>query len=315
MNNQYTVAFGDLQISVHTNKTNDDKEYCDTPLPCASHSTQLNGKDEQLVRALHKSRIREMNKRTIRDNKFWDNQHINAVDTKPDAVPIVNNIPNVPEKIKRPFSENVKQKGLHTSLVKKDKKEQAPANSTRWIDKLPEAVRCVIDSDVMQEERESSTMIWSDVQGGNDMVRMEDFFMGSYNTHAIEKVLCWHCAVAIDVLHFRQFPFMLPFRYQQGTEYFMVKGYFCCWECVRGYVIDHGLSHLVGMLSSFLYKLYGRLIQVRPFCGRYSLQRFGGTYSYETYMNNTHSCNRERITHLMEWHPNINGCVRIVQRK
>ena len=51
--------------------------------------------------------------------------------------------------------------------------------------------------------------------------------------------------------------------------------YFCCWECVRVYIIEHGLSHLAGMLGAFLSKLYGKVIQIRPYCGKYSLEKFG----------------------------------------
>jgi len=313
----YTVAFGDLKISVQSNKSSEqDADEVVQVEECSSsfiHQKPLNGKDEQLVRAIYRSRVKENNKRVVRDNEFWDKLHENAVhDQKSDKMETTDTVTET--ETKRPIYENVHQKGLKVALVPKTVKGKCIDNNERWIDTLPESVRCVIDSDAMQEERNSSTMLWSN-QVKDDGVRLEEFFMGSNHVQPVQSVSCWNCATDIDLLHFRQFPHLLPFRYQQGSEYFMVKGYFCCWECVRVYIIEHGLSHLAGMLGAFLSKLYGKVIQIRPYCGKYSLEKFGGNCSYELYMKNIHVCNNERVTHLLQWHPTINGCVKILSKK
>ena len=311
----YTVAFGDLKISVQSSKSSeqDTKEDIQDEQPSSLiYQKPLNGKDEQLVRAINRQRIKENNKRVVRDNEFWDKLHEHAIYKPADKMETTDTVAET--EIKRPTYENVYQKGLKVALVPKIAKEKSIDNNARWIDTLPESVRCVIDSDAMQEERNSSTMLWSN-QVKDDGVRLEEFFMGSNHVQPVQSVSCWNCAADIDLLHFRQFPYLLPFRYQQGSEYFMVKGYFCCWECVRVYIIEHGLSHLAGMFGAFLGKLYGKVIQIRPYCGKYSLEKFGGNCSYELYMRNIHVCNNERITHLLNWHPTINGCVKIMSKK
>jgi len=307
---KYTVSFGDVQISVLSST----KQETEIAHDEASHDVP-NNREEQLLRTIHKAFIKTQNKRAVRDDDFFEKEYPQSntleEEKKEEKAP---QEPTVECELRRPLARPLHVHGLPTARVVQQLKEKETAKPT-WLEKLPESIRCVIDTEASESCRNESTMIWSNTPGNDSSVRMEDFFKGSDASLNMQSMHCWNCSRSIDMSHFRQFPFMLPFRFHPVTDYFMVKGYFCCWECVRSHIISHCNSNLLHILSSFLHRIYRRTIRLRPICSRYGLVRFGGDITDEQYRSSLHPCNTERITHLLNWHDEINACVRVSPRK
>ena len=68
----YTVAFGDLEISVSTASVDTSEEVIGVPKP-------VGRKDEALTRALEVARKKESLKRVVKDDEYFDSLHANAV--------------------------------------------------------------------------------------------------------------------------------------------------------------------------------------------------------------------------------------------
>lgn len=304
----YTVSFGDVEISVQSNKEDTDLIHEDV-----NHEVP-NNREEHLLKTIHKAFLKTQNKKAVRDDNYFEreNQQCNLPDEKIEETIIEEISDQCP--LRRPLARPLHVHGIPTARVVKQSKEKEIAKPT-WIEKLPDSIRCVIDTEASETCRNDSTMLWSGTSGNDSSVRMEDFFKGSDASLNMQSMHCWNCSQCIDMSHFRQFPFMLPFRFHPSTDYFMVKGYFCCWECVRSHIISHCSSNLLHILSTFLQRIYRRTIRLRPICSRYGLIRFGGDITDDQYRASLHECNKERITHLLNWHETINNCVRVPRKQ
>jgi len=181
-----------------------------------------------------------------------------------------------------------------------------PNSSTPlWTEGLHDSIRAVLEDRVETKVKEESVATWASASQGPTS------FFQTTDIRTEEAVLCWCCATPMSLQMFRLFPKVLPYRFQTSTAYFLVRGFFCSWECVRLYLIERGDTNVLSILAIFLQKLYGRVIRLRPHCSRLKLKQFGGDVSIEEFSSSMDACNKERVWHRLEWHPTIENCCRV----
>lgn len=277
----YTVAFGDLTISVRGSDNGDPMDHDELETKGVHW---FNERDQSTLRDIRKAEKKEIRKAAIRtDENFFDKIHENTAHRVPKP---------------KPRSQYAMKPLNPVTLVGND----------NFV--MTESVRSVVQDSAQEEEAVKSKQCWSSDPefGVPKPTHVADFFVGSVNQ--VNQISCWNCGTFMDVMQWRTLPKFLPIRYNEKTKFFMITGYFCCWECVRAHALVTR-SDILPMLSYMLLKLYGKYIKIVNHCKRTDLQHFGGSVSMEQFKKNLHECNHVRITHRLEWHPEILNCVRV----
>lgn len=289
----YTVAFGDLEISVSTASVDTSEDVLGAPKPPGR-------KDEALTRALEVARKKESLKRVLKDDEYFDSLHANAI-----PVSATTERKTTKANIVRPAKVNSR---INSTAISRAENDPVPIP---WLQTIPDSVRCIVENSGSHAGKSASVGAWSDQKGSEcGKSEMEDYFGGLKNIESV--VSCWYCSESMPIAHYRQFPKMLPYKHQPSTSYFMVRGYYCSWECVKLHSIELGSCNVFNLLALFMNSLFQTIVQLRPLCSKYQLQKYGGKHAREEYEKMMHPCNDERITHKLDWHPNIQNCVRIL---
>ena len=277
----YTVSFGALEISVNSN-TQEEGECVPT-----TSTAKTNSRDTVLGKQLIKAQKRDSERRVVRDDAYWDKQHQGSViQTTHEPKHVTSICSNL----------------FHGS-------EKAPVEDFTHL--LP-AVQSVLETDAQRNGREEAVSLC-----GDDMkscqVHVKDFFVRQRINSV--PVFCWTCAHELSSLP-GHLPKFLPFKFIPSSQYFMVCGYFCSWECARLHAISIGGSlHQVTLLSTMLRRLYGRHIRLHPHCNRLSLKVFGGHVDIQTFRSSFHKCNLIDFSERIKWHPTITNCLQIIPER
>ena len=237
------------------------------------HISKPSLRDAALQKMLEKARQRDADKNITRNDAYWERQHAVVAKKVPPQ-------PVTPKCSLTPPSEGYNH--------------------------LPSYVKSVVNT------RENDEIVGRAIEVASHgtyktNAKIQDFFIGDG-----PAIMCWTCSHAISRKMFAQYPKFIPFRYHPNTTYFMVRGYFCSWECARMHALSCGGNlHMVHMLVFMLRKIFGITIAIRPMCTRLQLEVFGGTVSDSEFRSSFHACNNEDITHRLEWHTSIDNCVRV----
>ena len=291
----YTVAFGDLEISVSSTASVDTSEDIIVPKPVVK-------RDEALTRALEHARRKESLKRVLKNDDYFDSLHATT-----ECSPLTIAVQKEEKKKNAIRPAKVSSRSSTTSVVQTTQKEE---KEVPWINTIPDSVRCIVENAGTHAGKSDSLGTWSNQHDTTSSKKnMKDYF-GLQNVEAI--ISCWNCGESMTIGHYRQFPKFLPYKHQASSSYFMVRGYYCSWECVKLHAIEIGSSNIFNLLALLMSALYETCIKIRPLCTKYQLQKYGGQFSKEEYDLNMHACNKMRITHKLHWHPTIQNCVRIL---
>ena len=162
----YTVAFGDLEISVSTAS-------CDTSEDLGAAPKQSGRKDEALTRALEVARKKESLKRVVKDDEYFDSLHANAV---PISASTERKAPKV--NIVRPAKVNSR---INSASIAREPIDPAPVP---WLQTIPDSVRCIVENSGSHAGKSASVGAWSDQKGSEcGKSDMEDYFGGLMVTH------------------------------------------------------------------------------------------------------------------------------------
>lgn len=280
-NRSYTVSFGALEISVNSNTQAEEE--------CApsTSTVKTNSRDTVLGRQLMKAQKRDSERRLVRDDAYWDKQHQGSV----------HHTPHEPKHVT----------SICSSLFQGS--EKAPIEDFTHL--LP-AVQSVLETDAQRNGREEAVSLCGD-DTKSCQVHVKDFFVRQRINSV--PVLCWTCAHELSSLP-GHLPKFLPFKFVPSSQYFMVCGYFCSWECARLHAISIGGSlHQVTLLATMLRRLYGRHIRLHPHCNRLSLKVFGGHVDIEAFRSSLHECNRINFSDRIKWHQTITNCLQIKPKR
>lgn len=246
--------------------------------PRQAVASKCSSRDEALHKQLVRSQRKDSEKRAIRDEAYWDRQH---------------------EVISTPAAP-VRAPPRYPSHDHMEKKQDGYTH-------LPKFVQSIVETDEQRSSRDDSINVSTD-SGAESSLR--SFF----NICAAEAdVLCWTCTKSLSQRVRQESPRFLPFRFHPCTGYYMVRGFFCSWECVRMHAISLGGNlHVVSLLAQMLRKLYTTQICIRPICTRLQLEVFGGNITMKEFQSSLHKCNFQPVAHLLQWHPEMGNCVRIL---
>lgn len=284
----YTVAFGDLKISVNSNGANESSFEDD----CSSApQSTLSDKDSAVLREMRKNKTKQEEKLRSKNPNYWDKRH-DTKKTKPAGI-------RPPKK-----SNNAK----YAKIPCEGCNNNGELNDTTF-ESMPDSVKSMITVDDFDASGHKKLWDCMDDQNEKSATHVEQFFFGSV-VNPSKQVLCWYCSHLISLSSYRVFPKFCPYKYHPVNKYFLVKGYFCSWECVRGYALSSHAS-MVPLLAHMLKLLFGRYVKIRCLFKRTDLIVFGGTMNRQEQEASFHNCNSERITHKLQWHPEFEGCVRI----
>lgn len=285
----YTVAFGDLKISVNCNGTNErsfeDDNYSTT-------QSTLSNKDSAVLREMRKSRTKREEKLRSKNPNYWDKRQ-ETKKTKPAVI--------------RPPKKNNNAK--YAKIPCEGCNDNGELNDTT-LESMPDSVKTMIAVDEFDTSAHKKIWDCSDEKYEKSATHVEQFFFGSV-INPSKQVLCWYCSHLIPLSSYRVFPKFCPYKRHPVTKFFLVKGYFCSWECVRGYALSCQNMTTVPMLAHMLKLLFGRYVKIRCPFKRSDLIVFGGTINRQEQEASFHKCNSERITHKLQWNPELEGCVRI----
>lgn len=292
----YTVAFGELEISVSTASVDTSEDPIIPPKPSGK-------KDEAIIRAVEHNRRREASKRIIKDDRYWDAQHAGAES-------VAEEIP------KKETTTNAVRPAVVASRSQPADIQKETSDSSidvPWLETIPDSVRSIVENAENHIQQQMSVGTWSDQKHSNKKTDVADYFGGLQNIEAV--VCCWNCSEPLQMSHHRQFPKFMPYKYQSSSKYFMVRGYYCTWECVKLHAIQLSSHNLFNLLALLLASLHNKVIHIRPLCNKYQMKQYGGLHTRQEFMKCVHECNKQRITHKLEWHPSIPNCVRVFKLK
>ena len=260
----YTVSFGALEISVSSSSA--------LSQPRQSVVPKCSSRDEALHKQLVRSQKKESEKRTVRDDAYWDRQHaVISTPPPPNRAP-----PRCPT-----YDHSEKRQDGYTHL--------------------PQFVQSIVETDQQRTSRDDSISI-SSAESCRSFVNV-----------GATDVLCWSCTRPLSREVRQESPRFLPFRFHPSTGYYMVRGFFCSWECVRMHAVSLGGNlHVAALLAQMLRKLYRVQICIRPICTRLQLEVFGGHVTMREFQSSLHKCNFQPITHCLQWHPEMGNCVKIL---
>lgn len=95
------------------------------------------------------------------------------------------------------------------------------------------------------------------------------------NSRLLNNSVCWWCTYEIPE---ENIPVSAPTYFNEIRNEFKVHGVFCCFECVKSYLIDKNDSYVDTSLITLLNKrLTGSMTRINCAPPRIALQRFGGT--------------------------------------
>jgi len=296
----YTVAFGDLEISVSTASVDTSEDIVHVPKPSVK-------KDEALTRALEHARKKESMKRVIKNDDYFDSLHAGTPTTT--SADTINKETKKPHVVKPAKVISRIRSASIVQPVDVPVKDEVP-----WLHTIPDSVRCIVENAGIHAGKSDSLGTWSDQHDTTSAkTDIHDYFGGLQNVEA--DVCCWNCGETMSIGHYRQFPKFLPYKHQASSSYFMIRGYYCSWECVKLHAMESGSSNLFNLLALLLSSLYQKLINIRPLCTKFQLEKYGGKYSRGEFEMNMHECNNIRITHKLDWHPTIQNCIRILDMR
>ena len=125
----YTVAFGELEISVSTASVDTSEDLIVPPKPSGK-------KDEAIIRAVEHNRRREASKRIIKDDSYWDAQHEDAEKTAEE----------IPKKEK---TANAVRPAVVASRSQPADIQKETSDSTidvPWLETIPDSVRSIVEN-------------------------------------------------------------------------------------------------------------------------------------------------------------------------
>ena len=211
----YTIAFGDLEISVSSAQSITPERQAPVP--------KLTGHEMSLLKTMKNASEKARNKRRVIVDDFESRKDEEVV------APVLIGEPveaQKPECLPIPASQ-IQYLNEFTSSVCEDAKFSSDNKPTEE-STLPASVMCILESDETKKSRENSVPVWSVHSAESKSSHIKEFFCKN-PSNAASSVLCWFCSHSMTLSEFRCFPKFMPFQYREQTRHFIVKGYFCSW--------------------------------------------------------------------------------------